>query len=144
MDTSVIGKSLCNVIPRGNNVLVRMDFTVRLLAITSGKPDENDDQSKVRYSVAGFGPLVKDLKLGEIVIMSIDKVYDDIPVKENMRSIRELTKFYKDMDRLELNKLIGDKESSTVGVVQYGMFPEFIIKTHDANSDGTIKNINDK
>lgn len=144
METNVIGVSLNNVIPRGNNVLIRMDFTVRLLAISTGKPDDNDDQSKVTYSVAGYGPLVKDLELGEIVIMSIDKQYDDIPVESNLRSIRELTKVYKDMPRLELNKLIADKESSEVGVVQYGMFPEFVIRAHSGDGNGALRNINKK
>ena len=135
METIERGKSLVNIIPRNNEVLVKMEFNVSILALTSGKPNESDSDEKVTYTIAGKGPLVKDLELEEEVLMKVlPGGYDDVPVKGNMRSIRELTKFYdissKNITRTELTQLMSNSETNKVTVVQYGMFPEFQIKGH--------------
>lgn len=135
METIERGKSLVNIVPRNNEVLIKMEFKVSLLALTSGKPNESDSNERVTYIVAGKGPLVKDLELEEEVLMKVlPGGYDDVPVKENMRSIRELTNFYdinsKNITRTELTQLMSKPETNKVNVIQYGMFPEFQIKGH--------------
>jgi hypothetical protein len=135
MKTNECGKSLVNVIPRNNGVLIRMEFKVSLMAITSGKPEEDSSQP-VTYTVAGIGPLVKDLDLNEKVTMKLQAEYVDIVVKGNNRSVRKLTEFYKDtknVTRIQLNELMGNAETAYVDAVQYGIFPEFQIMAHDTD-----------
>jgi len=128
MENSERGKSLVNVIPRGNNVLLRMNFKASILALASGKPEEKSDE-KVTYIVAGIGPLVKDLILGEEINFKIAQEYVDIPVKGNERSIKSLIDFYRSMPKKDLTALLetGDNKAD---VVQYGIFPEFQILAH--------------
>jgi hypothetical protein len=128
------GKSLVNIVPRNNEVLIKMEFKVSLLELSAGKPsEEGSANERVTYSVAGIGPLVKDLTIGEEVLMKLTGSYDDVPVKDNVRSIRELTKFYTDpksISKTEFMKLLSDPSTSKVDVIQYGLFPEFQIKAH--------------
>ena len=127
------GKSLTNIVPRNNEVLIKMSFKESLFNIVTGKPNKDSDE-KVTYTVAGFGPLVKDLELGEEVIMKIVTQYDDVPIKGNTKCIRELIKFYapesKNVTRAELTALQADPKTNKIDVVQYGMFPDFQIKAH--------------
>lgn len=120
------GKSLVTVVPRNNNVLVKMEFEVSVMALTSGKKDSLDDE--VSFSVAGIGPMVNDLTLGEKIILQIQQNYEVVEVPGNERSIIKLTDFYRKLKPAELTAAI--KDTPKVGVVQYGMFPEFQIKGH--------------
>jgi hypothetical protein len=129
MESIERGKSLVNVVPRGNNVLIRMEFNVSVMALTSGTPESSSEES-VNSFVAGFGPLVKGLDLDEPIVFKVQQAYIDVVVEGNNRSIRELTKFYKSLPKLELNQLMKSKDTSHVKVIQYGIFPEFQIPAH--------------
>lgn len=129
MESIERGKSLVNVVPRGNNVLIRMEFNVSLMALMSGKPENNSDEV-VRTYIAGFGPLVKDLDLDEPIVFKVQQEYIDVIVDGNNRGIKSLIKFYNLLSKSELNKLMTNKETATVGVIQYGIFPEFQIPAH--------------
>lgn len=131
METNERGKSICNIIPRNNNVLLKIVFRASIMALSSGKPDKNDEE-KVTYIVAGIGPLVKDLDLGEEIIFKIHQEYDDIQVEGNKQSIKHLTKLYQEMKPADLNSLMRSGENK-VTVIQYGMFPEFQIPAHIEN-----------
>jgi hypothetical protein len=129
MESIERGKSLVNIVPRGNNVLIRMEFNVSLMALMSGKPEESSEEV-VRSYVAGFGPLVKSLDLDEPIVFKVQQAYIDVVVDGNERSIKKLIKFYESLPKLELNQLMTNKETATVGVIQYGIFPEFQIPAH--------------
>jgi hypothetical protein len=103
-----------------------MEFEVSVMALTSGKKDSLDDE--VSFSVAGIGPMVNDLTLGEKIILQIQQNYEVVEVPGNERSIIKLTDFYRKLKPAELTAAI--KDTPKVGVVQYGMFPEFQIKGH--------------
>lgn len=128
MDANECGISSVNIVPRGNNVLLRMNFKASILALSSGKPEENSNE-KVIFTVAGFGPLVKDLVLGEEVLFKLHAAYDDIPVKGNNQSIKDLTDFYGKLPKGEVSKMVmaGNNKADAI---QYGMFPEFQIVGH--------------
>lgn len=121
------GKSNVNVVPRGNNVLVRMKFHTTLLALTSGKYDK-DSAEEVEFSVAGFGPMVHDLELGGKILMEITQAYNSIEVEGNERSIKALLAHYNALPKKELNEIMHDPKVNRIEVIQYGMFPEFQIK----------------
>lgn len=120
------GQSLVRVVPRNNNVLVKMEFEVSVMALTSGAKDSLD--SEVTFSVAGIGPMVNDLTLGEKIILQIQQNYEVVEVPGNERSIRKLQDVYKKLKPAELTDAI--KNTPKVQVIQYGMFPEFQIKGH--------------
>ena len=128
MENNDRGSSLVNVVPRGNNVLVRIEFKASILALASGKPEENSNE-KVTFIVAGIGPLVKDLTLSESVLMKISEAYDDVQVDGNERSIKKVTEIYRTMNKSELSQLLTDGDTKA-DIVQYGLFPEFVIKAH--------------
>jgi hypothetical protein len=121
------GATNCNIIPRGNNVLVRLDFTASVLDLSTGKPSERSEGDPVIFSIAGYGPLVKDLSIGEKVIMKLEP-YKAVEVKGNEQSVAKLTAFFSsaNMKLSELQEYI--KSTPKVNVVEYGIFPEFIIK----------------
>lgn len=128
METNVRGTSLCNIVPRNNNVLIKMVFKASIMALASGKPDKNDEE-KITYTVAGIGPLVKDLTLGEEILFKLHQEYDDVQVEGNKQSIKHLTKLYSEMKPADLNSLMRSGNNKAL-VVQYGMFPEFQIPGH--------------
>lgn len=118
-----------NIIPRGNNVLLKMEYDESILALRSGNKPESTGEEKVTFTVAGMGPLVNDLTLGEEVLFSISGEYVDVPVKNNHNSIRSLKKFYSEMKASEHTELMASGNNKA-HVIQYGMFPEFQIKGH--------------
>ena len=120
------GKSEVNVIPRGNNVLVKMEFKESIINIRSGKPSKANE-SKVTFTVVGIGPNVKDLEIGEEVIMELVE-YADIPVEGNSNGIKTLLELYRTMSPSDYEKLLKDPENNKVLVRQYGIFPEYQIK----------------
>lgn len=124
-----ISKSECNIFPRGNNVLIKMLFKASVLDLSSGKPSDKSDGEKVDYYVAGFGPAVKDLTIGDKVILKLEP-YQKIEVAGNNKSIDVLSDFFspRNMKSAELQVYI--KETPKVDVVEYGLFPEFIIKAN--------------
>lgn len=133
MTTNERGKSLCNIVPRNNNVLLKIEFKSSILSLNTGKYDaEKDAGETVKFTVAGIGPEVKDLSLGEEVVFSIDRVYTDIPVSGNKQSIKELTALYRAMKPSEIQELLKSGQNK-VDVIQYGMFPEFQINAHIDN-----------
>ena len=118
-----------NIIPRGNNVLIKMSFNESVMAIHSNKPTKENDEY-VTFTVVAIGPLVKDLKLGEEVLFTIPRDgYTDVPIKGNLRGIRELHKFYTKLSRQEYTELLAGGDSK-VDVHQYGMFPEYLVTGH--------------
>lgn len=121
------GKSLVTIVPRNNNVLVKMEFEVSVVALTSGKKDSLDDDDVI-FTIAGIGPMVNDLALGEKIILQIQQNYEVVEVPGNERSIRKLEDFYRKLKPAELTTAI--KDTPKVTVIQYGMFPEFQIKAH--------------
>ena len=129
MSDKTRGMSNVNVVPRSNNILIRMEFKTSILDIQSDKPtdDHNED---IRMYVAGFGPLVTDIELNEEVLLELVKAYTSVDVKDNFKSFKELQKTYRSMKPSEFTKLLRDPETAKVDVVQYGMFPEYIIKAH--------------
>ena len=128
MENNERGTSLVHIVPRGNNVLIRIEFKASILALASGKP-EQDSNEKVTFIVAGIGPLVKDLVLGESVLMKITEAYDDIIVEGNDRSIKVVSEFYRTMDSKEKADLLKGGVTKC-DIIQYGIFPEFIIIAH--------------
>ncbi|MCK9429935.1 MAG: hypothetical protein M0R17_08015 [Candidatus Omnitrophica bacterium] len=130
METIERGTSLCNITPRGNNVLIKMNFRASILSLNTGKYDaEKDANEEVKFTVAGIGPNVKDLVLGEEILFKPMAAYEDVPVEGNHNSIKELTEVYKAMKPSEIQMLLRDGKNK-VDVVQYGMFPEFQIQGH--------------
>ena len=127
MENNERGKSLVNYVPRGNNVLIRLEFEISILAISSGKPS-SDDNGMCRFYVAGLGPLVKDLTLNEEIGMKLPE-YSSVEIKGNNNSIRVLKEFYTTMKKSDLNLLIAGKDNK-VNVVEYALFPEFMILGH--------------
>lgn len=124
MENNERGKSLVNYIPRGNNVLIRIEFEISILAISTGKPSA-DDNNMARFYVAGMGPLVKDLDLNDQIYIKLPE-YSSVPVAGNNNSISILKEFYKSMKQSDLTMLIAGKENR-VSVVEYGIFPEYLI-----------------
>lgn len=120
------GKSTVNVVPRGNNVLVKMSFKESILGIRSGKPSKASE-AKVTFTIVGIGPYVKDLEIGEEVIMELME-YADVPVEGNFNGIKNLIDVYRKMDNSEFQKLLESSETNKVDIIQYGLFPEFQIK----------------
>ena len=129
MSDKTRGTSNVNVVPRSNNILIRMEFKTSILDIQSDKPSD-DNNEDIRMYVAGFGPLVPDIELGEEVLLELVKTYTSVDVKGNFKSAKELQKIYRSMKPSEFTKLLRDPETAKVDVVQYGMFPEYIIKAH--------------
>jgi len=129
MESNERGQSLVNIVPRNNNVLIKMEFVASVFAISSGKPSNEENNMKVKYSIAGFGPLVKDLTLGEEVLMKMGE-YERVNVKGNNNSLESLKALYDTMKKSELNDLISSKEYNKANVIQYGIFPEFQIRAH--------------
>lgn len=128
MENNERGKSLVNVVPRNNNVLIRIEFELSILALSTGKPNAEDSNSPTKYYVAGIGPMVKDLTLNEEVTMKLPE-YPSIKVDGNNNSISILKSFYSSMKNTELSALLSGKENR-VHVVEYGVFPEYIISAH--------------
>lgn len=126
MENNAQGVSNVNVVPRGNNVLVRMSFKESILGIRSGKPSKASE-AKVTFLIAGVGPNVPDLKIGDEVLMELVE-YTDIPVEGNFNGIKTLLELYRKMDNSEFQKLLESSETNKVDVIQYGIFPEFQIK----------------
>lgn len=129
MSDKTRGTSNVNVVPRANNILIRMEFKTSILDIRSDKPSD-DNNEDIRMYVAGFGPMVTDIELDEEVLLELTKTYTSVDVKDNFRSVKELQKMYKTMSNTDFTKLLSDPTTTKVGVIQYGMFPEFIIKAH--------------
>ena len=120
------GKSIVNVIPRGNNVLVKMTFKESILGIRSGKPSKASE-AKVTFTIVGIGPQVKDLEIGEEVIMELME-YADVPVEGNYNGIKNLLETYRKMSNQEFQTLLESDQTNKVDVIQYGLFSEFQIK----------------
>jgi hypothetical protein len=127
MTTTERGKSNVNVTPRGNNVLVKMEFLESVLNLYTGKPSKASD-AKVTFTVEGIGPNVSDLELGEEVMMELVE-YSDIPVEGNHNGIKTLLDIYPKMKNNEIQELMKDSKTAKVLVRQYGIFPEFQIKS---------------
>jgi len=124
MEENKGGISNCNVIPRNNNVLVKMTFTASVMALTSGKY-EKESTDEVTATIAGMGPLVQDLALEDKVLIKLQE-YSSIEVDGNNSSVRKLKEAYSSLKPSELSQLIRD--TPRVTVVQYGIFPEFLIQ----------------
>lgn len=127
MMTTERGKSNVNIIPRGNNVLVKMEFLESILNLYTGKPSKASD-AKVTFTVEGIGPNVPDLEIGEEVIMELVE-YSDIPVESNHNGIKTLLEIYPKMKNEEIRELMKDPATAKVLVRQYGIFPEYQIKS---------------
>lgn len=128
MENNEKGKSLVNVIPRNNNILIRIEFKASILALSTGKPSAEDSNAITKFYVAGYGPLVKDLVLNEEVFMKLPE-YQSVDVIGNNNSIRVLSSFYKAMKQSELAQILSSKDNK-VDVVEYAMFPEYIATGH--------------
>jgi hypothetical protein len=122
MEESTSGISNVNVVPRGNNVLVRMDIEASVMGITSGK--YGNESGIPIITIAGIGPNVRDLAIGDKVLMKLQE-YESVPVAGNNKDIASLKKFYATLKPSELSQII--KETPKVSVVQYGLFAEFLI-----------------
>ena len=129
MSDKTRGTSNVNVVPRANNILIRMEFKTSILDIQSDKPSD-DHNEDIRMFVAGFGPLVNDIELDEEVLLELTKTYTSVDVKDNFKSVKELQKTYRSMKSADFTNLLRNPETAKVEVIQYGMFPEFIIKAH--------------
>jgi hypothetical protein len=117
-----------NIIPRNNNVLIKMSFMESVMNISSGTPPAKDNGEEVTFQVAGIGILCpNDLSMGDKVIMQLQP-YENVDVEGNQHSIKALQAFYRTLKPSELNALIRDPKSAKVKVVQYGLFPEFMVK----------------
>lgn len=122
------GKSLVNIVPRNNEVLIRIEFEESILALSSSKPDQASGDRPVKFYIAGVGPSTKDLVLNERVIFHLTEQYVSIPVNGNERDIKSLKALYSKMPRKDLNECIGKAEY--VKVIEYGLFPEYMVKAH--------------
>ena len=121
------GTSNVNVIPRGNNVLLKIEFEASVLGLTSDTY-EKEHPNDVLFSIAGFGKDVHDLTLGDIVHVELGQRWTNVVVKGNNNSPEALKEFYDKLPKADLTAIIRDKDKNKVKVVQYGMFPEFTIK----------------
>lgn len=118
------GISEVNVIPRNNNVLVRMTFDASIMALTSGKY-EKDSTDEVIATIAGIGPAVRDLSIGDKVLIKLQE-YSSVDVEGNFNSVKKLKETYSTLKPSELSELI--RKSPRTTVIQYGIFPEFLIQ----------------
>lgn len=125
METNV-SRSNTNVFPRVNNVLVKMTFETSIFAVINGKY-EGDNTTPAKFEIAGIGPLVKDLELGDNIIMKLEQ-YESVNVAGNERSITNLKKHYDTLPKSEVSALQGNKNTKNVTVIEYGIFPEFLIR----------------
>lgn len=129
METREHGVTDSNIMPRGNNVIIKMIATASVMEISSGKYGEETNAGRAEFIVSGIGPLVPtDLEIGDKVALQITQAYHEVRVDGNFNSIFELQKLYKSIGHTETNKLIQNKDTAKVQVVQYGLFPEFMIK----------------
>ena len=128
MENNEIGKSLVNVVPRNNNILVKIKFKASILALSTGKPSAEDSKAITKFYIAGIGPLVKDLSLDEEIFMKLPE-YQSVEVKGNNNSIKILGDFYRAMKQSELTQILSSKDNK-VDVVEYAIFPEYIATAH--------------
>lgn len=116
-----------NIIPRGNNVIVKMSFKASVLSLVNNKWEDKDNDV-AEFEIAGIGNKVNDpeLKLGDKVVMELSQKYSPLDIKGNERSVDKLQEFYRKLTRVELTDSMRDNPK--VDVVQYGLFPEFLVK----------------
>jgi hypothetical protein len=132
METLLKGKaeSIVNHVPRGNNVIIKIETTGSVMEISSGKISEATKENKATFTVVAFGPLVPaDLNIGDEVAVLINQAYSQIQVIGNGNSIKELQRTYKSMKPSEVSLLIQNAKTATVDVIDYGIFPEYLVQT---------------
>ena len=122
MEEKQRGISNTNIIPRNNLVLIKMELQASIMGIVS--ESFKGENSKVTCSIAGYGPIVKDLELGQKVLVKLQE-YESVKVEGNNKDVESLTAFYKGLSQTELKQAI--KDNPKVDVVQYGLFPEYLV-----------------
>lgn len=122
-------KSNVNFYPLGRDVLVKMESTVSILGLASKKYD--NEKSKPTLTIAGVGPDVVQLSIGDKVYIPMDKTFPAVPVEGNDQDPEILHDLYKNMqikNPKEFSELIKNPETANVTVVLYGVFTDFQVK----------------
>ena len=123
------GTSNVNFYPTGNYVLVKMESSVSILGLATKK--YNDEKAIPVLTIAGIGPKVVDLEIGDRVFIPMDKAFPTVYVPNNERDPETLHDYYRTLQTkqpLEFNKLLKDPSTNSVTVVLYGIFNEFQIQ----------------
>lgn len=118
-----------NFYPTGNYVLVKMESTISILGLASKKYE--NEKSKPTLTIAGIGPKVDGLKVGEKVFIPMDKTFPAVPVEGNDFDPEILHEYYKNMqikNPKEFSKLIKNADTANVTIVLYGIFTDFQIQ----------------
>lgn len=128
METIATSVSENNIFPRGNNVLIKFCMKASILDLQMDKPGDHSKGESADAFISGYGPAVKDLNLGDKVLVELNQSYTAIEVAGNSRSVKVLHELYRTMKPSEFTELLRYPETAKVDVVQYGIFPEFLVK----------------
>lgn len=125
-------KSIISIQPRNHYVIVRAttQLSTSTFMLASGKINESDKNERVIFEVIGIGSNVKNLNIGDKVIVQ-GQAEQLLPVKENKESRYEITKAYAEIfkNNIETQELIKNKPKTTI--VEYLLYTEFNIVAVD-------------
>lgn len=131
METNVVtlpsgAKTSIGIVPRNNNVIVRLDFDTSLLTInalaTKQKMSGATDNENIVMQVVAVGKDVKDLEIGDIVRASVQPELA-VEVDGNELTIKKLHDYFTSLSRKEQDEfMISGKK---IHVVEYSLYTEY-------------------
>lgn len=126
------GKSIISIKPRNHYVIIKgsTQLSTSTFMLSNGKINDADKNEKVYFEVVGIGSNVKDLNIGDKVIVQ-GQPEQVLPVKENKESRLEITKTYSEIfkNSTDTQELIKSKPKTTI--IEYLLYTEFNIVAVD-------------
>lgn len=122
-------KSSVPVVPRDNNVLLRMSYKNSIMGIRAlaegNQKFKQTELEQITYTVAGFGERVKGLEIGDEVVVNVQPdIIVNVPGnKKDLKSLgAELDKMTKEEDEQLL------RSGTKWEVIEYGVYSDFQLK----------------
>ena len=115
------GKSLTPIVPFGSLVLLRGEFTLSPISITSDDLTKADKERDANLIVVGYGQNTKSVELGDRIKISMQNSMMGIDVPGNKKSKKYIKTAINQMEQSERNLL------KKVDVVEYFLLQEYDI-----------------
>lgn len=113
-----------NVHARANNVICKLSLKVSTIEAAAGKINKDTMNLTPNVELVSIGPDVKDLKLGDKVILT-GQPSTVIELEDNQNTLAKLEKHYSLLHRSVLEEIHRDKERNKVDLITYAIYPEY-------------------